>query len=221
MPNLLLLEDDVQLGATLTRVLTQSGFFVHWRRLARDVSQAVAQCSPTLVILDLQLPDGSGLDVLRNLRAEGHAMPVLMLTIRDSVGDRVQALDEGADDYVLKPFATAELISRIHALIRRSAGQAAPVWTIGALSIHPQQQWAKLNDRLLELSPREFQLLHALARNAGRVLSRPQLEAAVSHNPERIGSNVLDVHVFNLRRKIGESFIRTVRGVGYMLQSDA
>ena len=164
---LLLLEDDLQLGKALQTALTQSEFQSVWVRRAFD-AKALLKTEPfAAALLDIGLPDGSGLEVLAWLRASGNTLPVIMLTARDAVDDRVRGLDAGADDYLPKPFAIPELLSRIRALTRRSAGFAEPIWRIGKLSIEPSRQRVLLDDALLELSLREYTLLLELARNAG------------------------------------------------------
>jgi DNA-binding response OmpR family regulator len=172
-----------------------------------------------VVLLDLRLPDGSGLDILSNLRDQRNKVPVLILTARDAIGDRVKGLDAGADDYLTKPFAIPELLSRIHALIRRSAGFVTQAWTIGAVRIDPSKHQVWLAEDVIELSPREYQILFQLIRNAGRVITRTQLEDGIYELDAGIESNALEVHIHHLRKKLGESFIKTIRGVGYLIET--
>jgi len=220
MSCLFLLEDDLQLGGALLQSLAHAGFEPTWVRRVSDASEALKRGVFAAAILDIQLPDGTGFDVLDTLRRRGDRTPVLILTIQDAIADRVRGLQAGADDYLIKPFAVVELIARIHALIRRSAGQAAADWQIGALRIEPDQHRASLAGKALELSPKEFRLLLELAREAGKVVPRIRLETAVFRSPPAVGSNLLDVHMYNLRRKMGAAAdsIRTVHGVGYLLQ---
>jgi two-component system response regulator QseB len=219
MSRVLILEDDIQLGTALLRSLRQAGFAVDWRRRIADARVALTDATYSVVILDLELPDGSGFEILDELREREDRTPILILTVRDAVSDRVRGLDAGADDYLLKPFAVVELISRVHALIRRSAGYAAAVWRIGLLEIATARHCARFDGRELDLSPKEYQLLLELARRAGQVVTRASLEAAVFRSPDEIESNLLEVNIHHLRRKIGAPMIRTVRGVGYMLDA--
>lgn len=218
MANVFLLEDDAPLGSALESVLNHAGLPVYWTRTAAAAREAITAGGFAVAILDVQLPDGSGFDVLRSIRREGSRLPVLMLTVRDAVDDRVRALDDGADDYLIKPCHPAELVSRTRALIRRSAGQSSSTWQIGPLSIEPFRRVASLNGEMLDLSPKEFQLLLELARQPEKVVLRPHLEAAIIGTSDVGNSNLVDVHIFNLRRKMGVSLIRTVRGVGYILE---
>ena len=215
---LLLLEDDLQLGKALQTALTQSEFQSVWVRRVLD-AKAMLEAEPfAAALLDIGLPDGSGLDVLAWLRKCGNTLPIMMLTARDAVDDRVRGLDAGADDYLPKPFAIPELLSRIRALTRRSAGFAEQIWRIGKLSIEPSRQRVLLDDALLELSLREYTLLLELARNAGRFVTRSQLEQVLFSGDASIESNALEVHVHHLRRKLGAERIKTIRGVGYLLE---
>lgn len=214
----LLLEDDLQLGKALAKALTQEGFAPQWLRRIQE-ARALLEHEPfAIALLDIGLPDGSGIELLRWLREQHSALPVLLLTARDAVEDRVRGLDAGADDYLPKPFAVSELIARIRALVRRSAGHAAQVWEVGALTIDPTQREVRKNGEPIELSPREFQVLIELARRPGRVVPKQELAHAVFALTEDVESNALEVHVHNLRRKLGEGIIRTVRGVGYLIE---
>jgi two-component system OmpR family response regulator/two-component system response regulator QseB len=168
-------------------------------------------------VLDLGLPGLSGLTVLRRLRARRSKVPVLILTARDAVDDRVTGLDAGADDYVVKPVDLAELAARLRALIRRASGEAAPALRRGALELDPAAHRVVFRGRPVELSAREFSLLHALMLSAGRVLSREQLEERLYPWGREIESNAVEVHVHHLRRKLAPALIRTIRGVGYLM----
>lgn len=216
---ILLVEDDDQLGAALARSLAQAGFDATWVRGAQDGDLYLRTRTYSALLLDLGLPDGSGLKVLRAMRHRDDRTPVIILTARDGLEDRVLGLDEGADDYLVKPFAVPELHSRLRALVRRSAGFAARRWVLGDLVLEPELQAASLRGHPVELSPREFQVLYMLARSAGRVLSRSQLEEGIFDLGEEPESNTIEVHVHHLRRKLGHRRIRTVRGLGYLLES--
>jgi two-component system, OmpR family, response regulator QseB len=214
---LLLLEDDLQLGKALQLALTQSEFQPIWVRRVVDAKTIIETEQFSAALIDIGLPDGSGLDVLKWLRKNKNSMPVIMLTARDAVDDRVRGLDAGADDYLPKPFAIPELLSRVRALCRRSAGFAEQIWRIGKLSIEPSRQRVVLNEIQLDLSLREYNLLLELARNAGKFVTRSRLERVI-FSSETIESNALEVHVHNLRKKLGAERIKTLRGVGYLLE---
>jgi two-component system, OmpR family, response regulator QseB len=215
---LLLLEDDLQLGKALQTALMQSEFQSIWVRRVTDAKVMLETERFAVALLDIGLPDGSGLEVLSWLRKSGNSLPVMMLTARDAVDDRVRGLDAGADDYLPKPFAIPELISRIRALSRRSVGFAEQVWRIGKLSIEPARQRVIYDKTELDLSLREYSLLLELARNAGRFVTRSQLENVVFNSESLAESNALEVHIHHLRKKIGTDCIRTIRGVGYLLE---
>jgi two-component system, OmpR family, response regulator QseB len=218
---LLLLEDDLQLGKALHAALLQNGFQPVWVRRVQEAQQILSSEEFAMVLLDIGLSDGSGLDVLTWLRARKSTVPVMMLTARDALEDRVRGLDAGADDYLPKPFAVPELISRIRAIDRRSNGFAQELWRIGALAIEPAKHKVQLNGLPLELPLREYKLLIELARNVGRVVTRSKLEAALFDSDSDIESNALEVHVYHLRKKLGPERIRTIRGVGYALEEVA
>ncbi|BDU72038.1 response regulator [Mesoterricola silvestris] len=214
----LLVEDDAQLGKALLRSLVQAGYETRWARTLAGGDLLLRTQAFEILLLDLGLPDGSGLELLRALRRRQDRTPVLILTAQDSVQDRVRGLDEGADDYQVKPFAVPELLSRIRALVRRSAGFAARRWVMGDLALDPEARTVTLREAPVDLAPREFQVLHLLSLNAGRVVTRAQLEEtlfALGAEPE---SNAIEVHIHHLRRKLGAERIRTVRGLGYLLE---
>jgi DNA-binding response OmpR family regulator len=214
---ILVVEDDPLLGDGIQAGLRQAGYSVDWVRDGLAAEQAMAVESYTAVVLDLGLPRLSGLELLRRRRAAGEAVPVLILTARDAVPDRIAGLDAGADDYMVKPFDLDELAARLRALVRRSHGQAAPVLRVGALELDPAAHAARFEGRPVELAAREFAVLQALALNAGRVLSRERLEQALYGWGEEIESNAIEVHIHHLRRKLKPELIRTVRGVGYTM----
>ena len=169
------------------------------------------------VLLDLTLPDGTGFDLLKRWRREGASVPIIIITARSALPDRLRGLDEGADDFLVKPFATAELVSRIRAVVRRYAQQANNVWTWGELEIEPRRHLARRDGLPLALSPREFRLLLELWREGGALIPKQELAQRLDPLSEAVDFATLEVHVSNLRRKIGAHRIRTVRGVGYML----
>jgi two-component system OmpR family response regulator/two-component system response regulator QseB len=213
----LLVEDDALLGDGVRAGLAQAGFAVDWVRDGPEALDRLEAEPIAAVVLDLGLPGLSGLTVLRRLRARRSKVPVLILTARDAVDDRVTGLDAGADDYVVKPVDLAELAARLRALIRRASGEAAPALRRGALELDPAAHRVVFRGRPVELSAREFSLLHALMLSAGRVLSREQLEERLYPWGREIESNAVEVHVHHLRRKLAPALIRTIRGVGYLM----
>ena len=215
--NVLLVEDDMNLGNGLRIALGDLGMQVVWVRRLEDAARAVDAGGCDLMLLDLGLPDGDGMSLLSQLRSEGQRLPVLVLTARDGLSDRLRGLDGGADDYVVKPFVLAELVSRLRALARRSFGVDTGTIEIRGLRVHEPTQCVSVCGTIVVLSRSEYLLLTALLRCADRVLTRRTLEEQVLPGGLNHESNVLDVHISNLRRKIGEGYIRTVRGVGYVI----
>jgi DNA-binding response OmpR family regulator len=218
---LLLAEDDALLGDALRAGLRQRGFVVDWVRDGMAAERELLAAEPyAALVLDLGLPMQDGLDVLAAMRARKLATPVLVLTARDTVPDRVRGLDLGADDYVVKPVDLDELAARLRALVRRAHGQVQELLQIGGLVLDPAARRITLDSERVPLSAREFDLLHTLMLNAGRVLSRDQLEQRLYSWGEEIDSNAIEVHIHHLRRKLRPGLINTVRGVGYVLASD-
>jgi len=217
---ILIVEDDRLLGEGILAGLRQAGFQPDWVHDGA-AALAAAQSEPfAAVVLDLGLPRLSGLDVLRQLRATRNAIPVLILTARDTSKDVIAGLDAGGDDYMVKPFDLGELAARLRALIRRAAGGAAPLLEHGELTLDPAGRSVRFHGQPVELAPREFALLHELLLNAGRVLTREQLDAKLYPWGEEVESNALEVHIHHLRKKLAPELIRTVRGVGYMVPRD-
>jgi len=214
---LLLVEDDRMIGESVRKGLRQDGFAVDWVQDGRAAELAIGNEVYDLLLLDLGLPGRDGLEVLAAMRHRGSAMPVLILTARDAVPDRVRGLDAGADDYLVKPFDLEELSARIRALLRRKSGRADPVLHVGKLRLNPATHEVLLDGVPVALSAREFALLHALTDRPGAVLSRAQLEEKLYGWNEEVESNTVEVYVHSLRKKLGQDFIRNVRGVGYMI----
>jgi two-component system response regulator QseB len=212
---LLLAEDDAMIGEAVANGLKREGFTVDWVRDGRAAETALGVEEFDLLLLDLGLPAMSGLEVLKALRARGSTLPVLILTARDAVTDKVQGLDAGADDYVVKPFDLTELSARIRALLRRHAGRAEPVLEHLGVSLNPKTHQVLRDGKEVSLSAREFALLEALLDRPGAILSRPQLEQRLYGWGEEVESNTIEVHIHSLRKKLGAEFIRNVRGVGY------
>lgn len=214
---ILLIEDDPSLGATLQSWLQLDGYAVDWLRRGDQAAMALATHDYHCVLLDRGLPGLSGDAVLQTLRAGRSLVPVLLITARDTLTDRVEGLDLGADDYLVKPFDLEELSARIRAALRRETGQPAAVLHHGAVRLEPAAKSATLDGRLLALTAREFAVLHALMRRPTQIVSRAQLEEALYGWGEEVESNTIEVHIYNLRKKLGSGFITTVRNQGYGL----
>jgi DNA-binding response OmpR family regulator len=218
---ILLAEDDALLGDGLQSGLRQLGFQVDWVRTGDAAERELRSGAYTAAVLDLGLPNRDGLQVLAAVRGEGLELPVLVLTARDAVPDRIRGLDLGADDYVIKPVDLHELAARLRALVRRSHGQPQELLKVQDIELDPAARSVRKAGKLLALNTREFDLLHALMLNAGRVLSREQLEQHLYSWGREVESNAVEVHVHHLRRKLGSEVIHTVRGVGYTLLREA
>lgn len=215
--HLLLVEDDLDLGFSLQQALRSAGFTSEWLRTAADAEGFVAQSAHDCVLLDLGLPDGHGLELLRRWRGQGCSTPLIIITASDTLGERLKGLDAGADDFLVKPFAVEELVSRVHAVTRRAARQASAVWRFGELHIDPQRRECRKAGAVVHLSPREFDVLAVLARASGRVVPKHTLAQALQPLGDALDFNAIEVHVHNLRRKVGAQLVQTVRGVGYLL----
>ncbi len=218
---ILLAEDDSLLGDGLQSGLRQLGFQVDWVRSGDAAERELRAGAYAAAVLDLGLPRKDGLDVLAAVRAQGVRVPVLVLTARDAVPDRIRGLDRGADDYVVKPVDLHELAARLRALVRRSHGQPQEVLKVQDIELDPAAHTVLKAGLPLSLPTREFDLLHALMLNAGRVLSREQLEQHLYSWGREVESNAVEVHIHHLRRKLGADRILTVRGVGYTLLREA
>jgi two-component system, OmpR family, response regulator len=216
---LLLVEDDPMVGDAVREGLRQESYAVDWVRDGKAAETALRAEQYDLVLLDLGLPRRGGLEVLASMRAARNDVPVMVITARDTLLDRVKGLDAGADDYLVKPFDLDELAARVRALLRRAAGRAEPEIHCGPVTLNPSTREVLVNDRPVTLSAREFALLEALAERPGIVLSRSQLETRLYGWGEEVASNTVEVHVHNLRRKLGIEIIRNVRGVGYTLDT--
>lgn len=212
---LLLAEDDTMLGQGLEKGLGMAGFAVDWVRDGATAQTALQAGGHEVLLLDIGLPRQDGLQLLRWLREQPLDIPVLVVSARNAVSDRITGLNLGADDYLTKPFDLDELVARVHALARRRHGRPQPEMRLGALVLSPQRHEASLDGQRLALSPREFDLLAALMERPGHVMSREQLEQRLYSWQDEVQSNAVEVHLHNLRRKIGTAWIRNVRGVGY------
>ena len=214
---LLLAEDDQMIGESVQRGLRQDGYAVDWVRDGVAAENAIADHDYDIVLLDLGLPRKDGIRLLEDLRRRHNRMPVLVLTARDAVADRVRGLDAGADDYLVKPFDLDELSARIRALIRRQSGRVEPEVVIGDLRVNLASHEVFLADAPIALSAREFSLLRALLEQPGVPLSRVQLEEIIYGWDEEVESNAVEVYIHSLRRKLGPEWIRNLRGVGYLI----
>ncbi len=214
---ILLAEDDNLLGDGLRAGLRQAGFQVDWVRDGAAAERELRAQPYAAAVLDLGLPLMDGLDVLASVRRAGVNLPVLVLTARDAVPDRIKGLDTGADDYVVKPVDLDELAARLRALVRRAHGQAQELLQLHGVQLDPAARTVQQGGQSVSLSTREFDLLQALMLNAGRVLSREQLEQHLYSWGQEVDSNAVEVHVHHLRKKLGATLIQTVRGVGYLL----
>lgn len=215
---LLLVEDDELLGDAVKTGLTQFGYLVEWLKDGESARSVIKTESFELIILDLGLPKISGMNLIQSIRHDQNTTPIIILTARESVEDRIKGLDCGADDYITKPFDLNELSARIRALIRRSQGRADTVLQYRNITLDPAAHSVMVDDMLVNVPRREFSLLQKLLENAGQVLSRDQLMQSVYGWEEDVDSNALEVHIHNLRKKLNTNFIRTIRGVGYMAE---
>lgn len=213
----LVVEDDAAIAEGLTAMLRAQGYAVDaCATLARAEATLRAEM-PDLVLLDLGMPDGDGRDWLRRLRQQGHAVPVIIMTARDALDERVGGLDDGADDYLVKPCSPDELLARMRVALRRSEGRASPLLQHGTLTVDPAAHAVWLEGRPVTLRAKEFALLLVLLRHAGQVLTRQRLESALYGFDDELDSNALEVHVHHLRKKLGDALVKTVRGVGYFV----
>jgi len=212
---ILLVEDDPLLGDGIRVGLSQEGYTVDWITDGLSASAAIEVEAFDLMVLDLNLPRRSGMQVLKALRDRGSTMPVLILTARDTLTDRVQGLDAGADDYLTKPFDLEELCARVRALHRRAQGRASPELVHGDLVLDPAAHSVTRAGAPVELSSGEFTLLRLLLEQAGRVVPRSRMEQTLYGWVKEVDSNTIEVHIHHLRKKLGSGLIRTVRGVGY------
>lgn len=214
---ILLIEDDESLGIAVRDHAAADGHAVDWMRHLDDAQASRGLTAYELVLLDLMLPDGSGLDFLRRLRSGGDVTPVIILTARDRISDRIAGLNAGADDYLVKPFDLSELSARIAAVSRRYAGNPNPLVQLGALDIDLAARAVNRNGRRVDLTAREWALFEVLLQHPGAILSKPQIEDHLYAFDAEVESNTIEVHVSRLRKKLGQDVIETVRGVGYRL----
>jgi DNA-binding response OmpR family regulator len=214
----LLIEDDLQLGAALNRALALTGFDSTWVRRLKESQAWLSEHSPDVLVLDINLPDGEGFSLLHELRGANNPTPIIIMTARSGLDDRLRGLNGGADDYISKPFAVPELIARIHAVARRASGHSSSRWALGTLIVDFADQTATIGDERLDLTPTEFKLLVALSRHPGRVVTRAEIIDRVWGNREDGSPAALDFQIHSLRRKIGLHRIVTRCGVGFRIE---
>ncbi len=213
----LLVEDEPHLGSAVQEHVRQAGHAIDWFQGLRDADTAVRSVAYDALLLDLHLPDGRGLDFLRMLRRRRDALPVLILTARDQVSDRIEGLKAGADDYMVKPFDLDELNARLQAVARRYFGIAAPVLRFGAVELEPEARIARANGATVELSAREWAVVEVLARRPNFTVSKEQIADVLYAFDEEIESNAIEVYISRIRKKLGRDFVHTIRGLGYRL----
>ena len=213
----LLIEDDAMLGRALCQSLRDAGMAVDWVQNGRDGDLAIVDDGYSIVLLDLNLPDKAGLDLLRHQRARGLKTPVLILTARDGMADRIMGLDLGADDYLVKPFAIPELFARMRAVTRRHYGHAVSTLSNGVLALDLSSHEARSDGIVVVLPTREFALLQALLERPGTILSRAQLEDKIYGWGEEVESNAVEALIYSVRKKLGKHLIRNLRGAGWMV----
>jgi DNA-binding response OmpR family regulator len=216
---LLLVEDDPILGDGIRAGLKLDDYSVDWFQDGHSAEMALRSEHYDIAVLDIGLPDTSGLELLKQIRQRGETLPVLILTARDAVSDRVAGLDSGADDYMVKPFDLDELSARLRALLRRSSGRASSEIHHGNIVLDPAAHSVTLNGDAVELSPREYAVLHLLLENVGKVMSRSRLEEGLYSWDGDVESNAIEVYIHHLRKKLGSELVRTIRGVGYIIDT--
>lgn len=214
----LLVEDDAMIGEAVSVALKDAAYAVDWVKDGATASHVLEQGEHQAVLLDLGLPQRDGLEVLRHLRQAGNTVPVIVITARDGIVDRIKGLDFGADDYLVKPFDVDELLARLRAIIRRQGGQASPVLTNDKVSLDPATHEARCGDAATLLSAREFSLLHALLVRPGAILTRSDLEERIYGWNEEVESNAIDYLIYSVRKKLGTDVIKNVRGAGWMVE---
>ena len=216
----LLVEDDRMIAAAVSVALKDAAYAVDWVEDGAAASSVLENGEHQAVLLDLSLPKRDGVEVLRRLRQSGNTLPVIVITARDGMDDRIKGLDFGADDYLVKPFDVNEQLARLRAVIRRQGGQAAPALTNGIVSLDPATGMARRGDAAHPLSAREFALLHVLLLRPGAILSRAELEERISGWNEEVESNAVDFLIHGVRKKLGADVIRNVRGAGWMVSKE-
>jgi two-component system OmpR family response regulator len=218
---ILLVEDDVMIGEALVTALRDEAYAVDWVREGMAAGKVLQSQEHQAVLLDLNLPKRDGLDLLRELRSKGGAVPVIIITAREAVAERIRGLDLGADDYVPKPFEVNELLARLRAVIRRKGGQAGAVLTNGTVTLDPVTREVRVGENFCVLTGREFAVLHALLLRPGAIVGREELKRRVYGLDEPVESNVIDFVIHSLRKKLGPEVIKNIRGMGWMVDRGA
>ena len=214
---ILIVEDDLMLGKSIKNALENENNVVDWVTDSELCEAAIKTAEFEIIILDINLPRKSGIEILQSLRAQKNATPVLILTALSGVKQKITGLDSGADDYLAKPFDLEELLARIRALVRRSNQIATPILSFADITLDPARHLAAKNQNALELSPKEFAILKLLLENVGKTVSRTKLENLLYSWEDAAESNAIEVHIHNLRKKIGADLVKTIRGVGYLI----
>lgn len=215
---ILLVEDDLMLGESMVVSLSRHGYTVDWLQLGAGVEMALKTENFTVIILDLTLPDADGLDILSRVRKAGHKLPIIILTARDDIDDRVKGLDGGADDYLVKPFALQELLARLRVIVRRVSGYAESNIELHGLVISLASNTVEYKGAAIKLTNTEFKLLTTLVTKSGRVLSKEYLQQTLYGWDEMASDNAIEVYIYNLRKKIDNQLIKNIRGVGYIIE---
>ncbi len=215
---ILLVEDDPMIGEAVSVALKDAAYAVDWVKDGATAGRVLESAEHQAVLLDLGLPKRDGLEVLRHLRQTGNTVPVIVITARDGIDDRIKGLDFGADDYLVKPFNLNEMLARLRAIIRRQGGQAAPLLTNGQVTLDPTTRQARCGDAVEMLSAREFALLQALLLRPGAILSRAELEERIYGWNEEVESNAVDFLIHGVRKKLGSNVIKNVRGAGWTVE---
>ncbi len=218
---ILLIEDDPMIGDSICKVLKLAHFAVDWMQDGSSAEYALARQNHALLLLDIGLPRKNGLEILKSLRKNSNSIPVLILTARDSVEDRILGLDNGADDYLVKPFDLDELLARMRALLRRNSRTVESAITHGEIALDALRHEVKIKGAPVYLPVKEFAILHALMEQPGCIISRDKLEERIYGWDDDVGSNTIEVYIYNLRKKFGADIIRNIRGVGYKLGNPA
>ena len=214
---LLLVEDDKMLGSSLKKALEKHAYGVDWVQDGESALLSIEDSPFSAVVLDINLPKLSGMDVLKTIRSHKNKIPVLVLTARDTAMQKVEGLDSGADDYLVKPFDLEELLARLRALIRRSEGRAEPLLHCGSVELDAGAKLVRKNGAVVMMTAKEFRILKLLMERAGKFVTKSDIEYSLYSADEAAESNTVEVSIYNLRKKLGSDFIQTIRGVGYMV----
>jgi len=217
---ILLVEDDIMLGKTVKEALEYENHIVDLVEDGQSCESAIATTNFDIILLDINLPDISGLKILKKIRNSKNNIPVLILTARDAINQKIEGLNNGADDYLVKPFDLEELLARINALVRRSKGVASPTIKYQNFELNPIKHRFTKHNKLIELSPKEFVIIKSLMENIGKVISKDHLENILYSWDDSVESNTVEVHIHHLRKKIGNNIIKTIRGIGYIIEED-